>query len=147
MSEGELLPADLDGPRYELIAKAYHLVHVQGHTVRFAAERLGVAPSTAWSYASEGRAQAALLPWLKREEVRLGHAMALRAMRSWLNADAAADGGKALEYVPILLKVMEREAKMMGVDAPTIVQTQGDVAPDPRVIAAIEAAYDDRKEQ
>lgn len=139
----------LDDERSILVARAWHLHIVEGHPITYVAERLGVSRATAWRYAREGKAQAAFMPYMQREEQRLGHTVALRAMRSWLYQDAEATGGTALEYVPVLLKVLEAERKLHGLDAPSRLALSGQVGgptPNPDVIAAIQATIEERME-
>lgn len=152
---GEFVPAPdepaevaaLDTPRSEKVAMAWKLHVADGHPITYVAQKLGVARDTAWRMANEGRAQAALIPWLEREQVKLGQQVQLRAMRSWLYSDAEVDGGKALEYVPVLLKVLEAEMKVVGTAAPVKVDGTFNVSPDPNTIAAIEATMQRRQGQ
>lgn len=138
--------AELDTSRSAKVAKAWWLIEHQGMSFEAAAKELNVSKNTAWRMCNEGRAQVALLPWLKREDMRTSQLIQLRAMRSWLYADAAAEGGKALDYVPVLLKVMEREQSIGGTTAPIEHLVRGSIGPDPEFIAALEATMNEDHE-
>lgn len=138
--------AALDTPRSLKVARAWKLHVADGHPITYVAQALGVSRDTAWRMANEGRAQAALIPWLEREQVKLGQQVQLRAMRAWLYSDAETTGGSALEYVPVLLKVLDAEMRVVGTAAPIRVDGASSASPDPATIAAIEATMQQGQE-
>lgn len=133
-----------DEDRSRLVALAWELAE-QGWGVRYIAERIGRSPATAARYVKEGREAASWIEVLDRAEERARAAQRLDLYTSWLLAERSELGGKALEYVPVLLKVEERRAKLTGSDAPTRVKVEDDrPAPtvDPETVRAIRAAQD-----
>jgi hypothetical protein len=66
-------------------------------------------------------------------------------MRAWLYSDASVDGGKALDYVPVLLQVLDREIRIAGTAAPAqhSITSQHYIGPKPEEIAEIQATYED----
>lgn len=151
----ELVPApvaDLDrtdkaGARARRIAESYRLYELEGNKLEDVANVLGVSIATAWRDVQEAKAQIALLPWLDKEDARTAARMRLRAMRAWAYSDASATGGKALEYIPLLLKIEEREARLMGLDAPSRIDLNGPGGPrpDPKIIAEIQATLEQQE--
>lgn len=68
--------------------------------------------------------------------------MRLDIMTDWLLAERTVTGGSALEYVPVLLKLEDRRARLLGTDAPTRVAVSDDRPPaqvDPATVAAVRA--------
>lgn len=142
-------PDGLDDERAKQVAQAYHLYIVEDHKLEDVAAMMKISRTQVWRLAQECKAQVALIPWLAKEEMRMKHTMRLRAMTSWIFSHAEVEGISPLDAVPVLLKVMEREAKMHGLDAPTRVELGGEgKTPNPRVIEAlreqVEKAGEDR---
>lgn len=131
---------DEDRPR--LIARAWELAEA-GHSVRYVAEAIGRSVGTAHAYIREGREAAQWVELLDRAEERARARMRLSMYADWLMTERQAVGGSALEYVPVLLKIEERLARLTGSDAPTRVAVsdqRGPVTVDPATVAAIRAA-------
>lgn len=129
-------PEGLDDERAVQIARAYQLHVVKGYILGDVATMMGISRTQVWRFVQEGRAQAALMPWMAREEVRLQHHLERQAMRAWLHAEVEVKGISALEGIPILLKIQERAAAEHGLDAGAPVGSGGST-PNPRVIEAL----------
>ena len=133
-----------DDPRPALVARAWELAE-QGYPVRYIAEAIGRSVSTAHAYVKEGREAATWVEVLNRHEERARARMRLSMYAEWLLQERLELGGKALEYVPILLKLEERLARNTGSDAPTRVAVSDDRPPptvDPATVAAIRELTD-----
>ena len=137
----------LDTNRSRRVAKAWKLHVRDGYSIGETARRLNVSRNTAWRMAQEGKAQVALLPWLQREELRHTQKAALRSMYAWLMQDAEAESGRAMEYVPILLKVLAeaRAVDLHGMPVEHLIK--GRIGPDPEFIAALEATMQEDQER
>lgn len=129
-------PDGIDDERAVQVAKAYHLHVVQGHTLDDTAKMMGLHRSTVWRYCHLAKAQAALAPWMEREQVRVQHHYERQAMRSALSAHVEVTGLSPLDWIPVVLKIQERAAAEYGLDAagPMI---PGGQRPDPVIIEAI----------
>lgn len=127
-------------PDPETVARAWEL-HVEGRSVRYIAEALGVAPSTAASYVKQGRGAEQYIDLLDRAEERLRSATRLDLMTAWLADDYRQGRGTAREIVPVLVQVEARRARLLGLDAPTRVAVDAGPAPevDPATVAAVRA--------
>lgn len=125
-------------PSPETIAKAWEL-HTEGRSVRYIAEALGCAPSTAAEYVKAGRAAEAHIDLLDRAEQRLRSATRLDMMAAWLADDFQQGKASAVQVVPHLVAVEARLAKLLGLDAPTRLSVTDDRAPevDPAIVAAV----------
>lgn len=128
--------------RSQLVARAWELAEA-GHSTRYVAEHLRVSPATAWRYVREGREAASWLDQLDRAEERSNARARLTMYADWLLTERQAVGGSALEYVPVLLKIEERLARLTGSDAPTRVAVSDGRPPvtvDPATVAAVREA-------
>lgn len=125
-------------------ARAYYLHYVCRHDFEYTAQLLAqefgsCSRATAHRWATEGAAQAALAPWLQQEQARMSQVMGIRAATSWVHAEVAATGGRAVDYVPLLVKLWEREARLLGLDAPTkfdFARAEG-AKPDPEIMRLV----------
>jgi transposase len=128
-----------DGGRARLVARAWELAE-RGYSTRYIAEAVQVSPATAWRMVQEGREAATWVEVLERHEERARARMRLSMYAEWLMEERAALGGKAIEYVPVLLKIEERLARNTGSDASTRVEVsdgRGPVSVDAATVAAI----------
>jgi hypothetical protein len=105
--------------RAHLIAQAWHLAE-EGYTERGVAAKLGISQPTAHRYIEEGRRAAPWVRVLQREEARARKAFRLHLYKEWLIEERKAFGDEALakDYVPVILQVEDRLAKVEGTDAP-----------------------------
>lgn len=127
-----------DEDRARLVARAWELAE-QGYGVRYIGEAIGKSPATAARYAQEGREAATWIEMLDRTEERARARMRLSMYAEWLMEERRAAKGSALEYVPVLLKIEERLARLTGSDAPTRVAVsdgRGPVSVDAATVAA-----------
>jgi len=119
-------------------------MHTQeGRPVRYIAEALGVPKSTAADWVKAGREAEEYIGLLDRAETRLRHSVTLRACQAWLVEEFTGGGSRAVEMVPVLVRVLEREAKLLGLDAPTRVAVSDDREPpaiDPKLVAEVREA-------
>lgn len=128
-----------DDDRARLVARAWELAE-QGYGVRYIGEAIGRSTATAARYVTEGREAATWIEALNRAEERQRAALRLEMYTTWLLAERQEVGGSALEYVPVLLKIEERRARLTGSDAPTRVAVSDGRAPvsvDPATVAAV----------
>ena len=124
--------------RARLIAKAWHMAE-EGYTERGVAKELGISQPTAHRYIEEGRKNAPWVKVLQRAEARARKAVRLHIYKEWLIEElkTVAAGGPAKEYVPVILAVEDRLAKVEGTDAPKLLEVDDrrDAAkPNPRVV-------------
>lgn len=133
-----------DDEKARLVARAWELAE-QGYSVRYVAEDIGRSVGTAHAYIQEGREAATWIDLLNRAEERARARMRLSIYAEWLMEERKAVQGLALDYVPVLLKVEERLARLTGADAPTRVAVSDDRPPvhvDPATVAAVRAAVE-----
>ena len=133
---------DNDDPRPGLVARAWELAE-KGYGVRYIGEAIGKSPATAARYVQEGREAATWVEVLERHEERARARMRLSMYAEWLMEERLAAQGSALEYVPVLLKIEERLARLTGSDAPTRVAVSDGRPPvtvDPATVAAVREA-------
>lgn len=129
-------------PDPELVAKAWELHAHEGRSARYIAEKLQVSPDTAARWVRDGKAAEQYIDLLDRAEERVRMATRLDFYTGALVSEWNEGAAKAAEVIPILLKIEERRAKLVGLDAPTRVSVEDDrvVAVDPKVVAAVRAA-------
>lgn len=128
-----------DDARPALVARAWELAE-RGYSVRYIAEAIGKSVGTAHTYVKEGREAATWVEVLERHEERARARMRLSMYAEWLMEERAAAKGSALDYVPVLLKIEERLARLTGSDAPTRVSVSDGRPPatvDPATVAAV----------
>lgn len=148
--EAEIIARE-QAPRALLAARAYELAEIERKSSREVAEFLNaeapergwprVSATTAWRLVNEGREAAAYAGLLDLAELRLGRSRRLDLYTTMLVEEFRAGGGKALEYVPLLLKIEDNRARLEGTDAVTRVAVShpdGPV-PDADTVAAVRA--------
>lgn len=121
------------------VAHAWTL-RTAGLTFRRIAAELGLPLATARRRVVEGAQAAEALALLDRTEARTTMAGQLDHLAEALN-DRLTAGVEPEVIAPVLLRVMDRRARLLGLDAPARVLV--DTPPsnvDPRVLAAIRAA-------
>ena len=138
-----------DGDRSELVVRAWLLSTGKapdrpGELVgtRAIGAELGVSQSTAARYVREAAQAEGFMDLMDRAEVRQGMALRLAEYVTWLRAEMT-QGTPASTVVPILLRVEERLAKLVGTDAPTRLQHENaptQLQPDPGIVRALAEA-------
>lgn len=130
------------GPDPEQVAKAWELHAHEGRSARYIAEQLHISPDTAARWVREGKAAEQYIDLLDRAEERVRMATRLDFYTGALVSEFQAGAAKLTEVIPILLKIEERRAKLVGLDAPTrvAIEDASQPEPDPRTVAAVRAA-------
>lgn len=129
-------------PDPERVAKAWELHAHEGRSARYIAEKLGISPDTAARWVRDGKAAEQYIDLLDRAEERVRMATRLDFYTGALVSEWNGGVAKATEVIPILLKIEERRAKLVGLDAPTRISVDDGTVPevDPRTVAAVRAA-------
>lgn len=129
-------------PDPELVAKAWELHAHEGRSARYIAEKLNISPDTAARWVREGKAAEQYIDLLDRAEERVRMATRLDFYTGALVSEWHGGVAKAVEVIPILLKIEERRAKLVGLDAPTriAVEDSRSLEVDPATVAAVRKA-------
>lgn len=129
-------------PDPELVAKAWELHANEGRSARYIAEQLHISPDTAARWVREGKAAEQYIDLLDRAEERVRMATRLDFYTGALVSEWNGGLAKASEVIPILLKIEERRAKLVGLDAPTriAVEDTRSLEVDPATVAAVRKA-------
>jgi hypothetical protein len=129
-------------PDPELVAKAWELHAHEGRSARYIAEKLHISPDTAARWVREGKAAEQYIDLLDRAEERVRMATRLDFYTGALVSEWHGGVAKAVEVIPILLKIEERRAKLVGLDAPTriAVEDSRSLEVDPATVAAVRKA-------
>lgn len=133
----------MNEPDPERPAKVRRAVELseQGYSLRYIAQQIGKSHVTARKYIQEGKLEAEWAFLLDANEDREALRAFLGTLQDWLVEERQALGGKALEYVPVILKVVEQRAKVVGSYAPRQMQV-ADLREPPRVDPVTEQQVD-----
>lgn len=125
--------------RAEKVAWVWQLHAVERQTIREIAAVTGLSVGSVHNYLKEARAAEVHVQLLDVAEQRDLMAVQLDAINAALFAEYQ-QGTKMSQIAPILLQIMTRRARLLGLDAPTRVAVENDGAEspvDPEVLAAV----------
>jgi hypothetical protein len=130
------------------VARAFEL-RAQGHSFRDIAGLLGVSVSTAHQRVAQ--AQDALdFAAGDRAAAQRRDAATIDLWLSRLDADYAKGMGDTATLARTAVQLLARRARLLGLDAPTALRVEPGrpaAAPDPRVLAALQALQDDEQDE
>jgi predicted DNA-binding protein (UPF0251 family) len=141
-ADNQLRPLD----RAEKIAEAYRLFNEDGYSSRMVAQRFGISPATAWRWIKQGQSAEVYAELLEQQQRRADAAGRLQFYRQLIVGEYRAGAAGVLDIMPHLLKIEEREAKLLALDKPVTLRHEfGDAAAPPaEVVAAVSAARAER---
>lgn len=126
--------------RAEKVAWVWQLHAVERQTIREIAAATGLSVGSVHNYLKEARAAEVHVQLLDVAEQRDLMAVQLDAINAALFAEYQ-QGTKMSQIAPILLQIMTRRARLLGLDAPTRVAVEDDGSSqspvDPEVLAAV----------
>lgn len=128
-----------DRSRAEKVAWVWQLHAVQRMTIREIAAETGLSVGSVHNYLQEGKAAEVHVQLLDIAEQRDLMAVQLDAINAALFAEYE-QGTKMSKIAPILLQIMARRARLLGLDAPTRVAVESDDSEkgmDPETLAAV----------
>lgn len=123
-------------PSDEVIARAWEM-QVEGRSLRYIGEKLGISPETARKYAKQGRIAEA---WIRDDDEDPSYNRAVfAAFLDMLIADGkdryTIGGGDYETVAPVMLRAAAEKAKMLGLYATTKydIKMSGDPPPSPEL--------------
>lgn len=113
----------------------------QGYSLRYIGQKIGKSHTAVRKYIEEGKIEAEWAFMVDAAQDREALRAFLATLQDWLVEEREALGGKAVDYVPVILKVVEQRAKVVGTYAPKQVSV-ADLREPPRVDPVTEAQVD-----
>jgi len=113
----------------------------QGYSLRYIGQKIGKSHTAVRKYIEEGKIEAEWAFMVDAAQDREALRAFLATLQDWLGEEREALGGKAVDYVPVILKVVEQRAKVVGTYAPKQVSV-ADLREPPRVDPVTEAQVD-----